>query len=84
MAVLCVAKKIPFHFTGLKTLKIKETDRIKALQDELLKFGAILSEPQHGELKWDGKIIDSEIEATPIIATYKDHRMAMAFAPPGN
>ncbi len=81
MAVLCVAKKIPFHFKGLKTLKIKETNRIKALQDELLKFGAILSEPQHGELKWDGKIIDSEKEATPIIATYKDHRMAMAFAP---
>ena len=81
MAVLCVAKKIPFHFTGLKTLKIKETDRIKALQDELLKLGAILSEPQHGELKWDGKIIDSEKEVSPIIATYKDHRMAMAFAP---
>ena len=81
MAVLCVAKKIPFHFTGLKTLKIKETDRIKALQDELLKLGAILSEPQHGELKWDGKKIDSEKEANPIIATYKDHRMAMAFAP---
>ncbi len=33
MACLCVARKIPFHFTGLKTLKIKETDRIAALQN---------------------------------------------------
>lgn len=81
MAVLCVAKNIPFHFTGLKTLKIKETDRIKALQDELSKFGAIISEPKHGELKWDARKDYGKIQQTPIINTYKDHRMAMAFAP---
>jgi len=40
MACLCVAKKIPFQFSGLKTLKIKETDRIAALKNELAKFGA--------------------------------------------
>ncbi|HPE75059.1 MAG TPA: 3-phosphoshikimate 1-carboxyvinyltransferase, partial [Draconibacterium sp.] len=54
MACLCVAKRIPFKFSGLKTLKIKETDRISALQNELAKFGATLTEPENGELAWDG------------------------------
>jgi len=81
MACLCVEKQIPFHFTGLKTLKIKETDRIAALQNELAKFGARLEEPAHGELAWDGKT-DTEItEEIPLIQTYHDHRMALAFAP---
>lgn len=81
MACLCVAKGIPFHFSGLKTLKIKETDRIAALQNELLKFGAQLSEPKHGKLDWDGKV-DTEIkEHIPCVKTYHDHRMALAFAP---
>lgn len=81
MACLCVAKKIPFHFTGLKTLKIKETDRISALQNELAKFGAELTEPSNGELAWDGKINPSIIENNPSIETYHDHRMALSFAP---
>lgn len=81
MACLCVAKQIPFHFTGLKTLKIKETDRITALQTELAKFGAILTEPEHGELEWDGTIDSSVKEKMPEIKTYHDHRMALAFAP---
>jgi 3-phosphoshikimate 1-carboxyvinyltransferase len=81
MACLCVAKEIPFHFTGLKTLKIKETDRIAALQNELAKFGATLTEPTHGELAWDGKIDAATKEETPLIKTYHDHRMALAFAP---
>ncbi|MGQ7869648.1 3-phosphoshikimate 1-carboxyvinyltransferase [Sunxiuqinia sp. sy24] len=80
MAMLCVLKKVPFHFTGLKTLKIKETDRIAALQNELAKFGAQITEPKHGELKWDGTF-PLEKEAVPCIATYHDHRMALAFAP---
>jgi 3-phosphoshikimate 1-carboxyvinyltransferase len=79
-AVLCVMKQIPFHFTGLETLKIKETNRIAALQDELAKFGAKITEPVHGELKWDG-ILPIGIHAIPEIETYHDHRMAMAFAP---
>ncbi|HZK92847.1 MAG TPA: 3-phosphoshikimate 1-carboxyvinyltransferase, partial [Prolixibacteraceae bacterium] len=53
-AVLAVCQKIPFHFKGLTTLKIKETDRIHALKTELSKFGATLSEPAEGELAWDG------------------------------
>ncbi|MCG6187948.1 3-phosphoshikimate 1-carboxyvinyltransferase [Maribellus maritimus] len=81
MACLCVAKQIPFHFTGLKTLKIKETDRIFALQNELAKFGATLTEPEHGELAWNGAIDSSIAEEIPEIKTYHDHRMALAFAP---
>lgn len=81
MACLCVAKEIPFHFSGLKTLKIKETDRIAALQNELAKFGAELTEPKHGELAWNGKINPTKKEEIPIVKTYHDHRMALAFAP---
>jgi len=79
-AVLCVMKQIPFHFTGLETLKIKETNRIAALQDELAKFGVQITEPAHGELKWDGTF-PLEKQTIPEIETYHDHRMAMAFAP---
>jgi 3-phosphoshikimate 1-carboxyvinyltransferase len=81
MACLCVAKEIPFSFTGLKTLKIKETDRIVALQNELAKFGAELSEPENGELAWDGKFNAALKQENPRIETYHDHRMALAFAP---
>jgi 3-phosphoshikimate 1-carboxyvinyltransferase len=79
-SVLCVMKKIPFHFIGLETLKIKETNRISALQDELAKFGAVLTEPDHGELKWNGSFQPNK-QNIPEIETYHDHRMAMAFAP---
>ncbi len=81
MACLCVAKEIPFHFSGLKTLKIKETDRISAMQNELAKFGAFLTEPDLGELAWNGKIVEGMKAKAPIIETYHDHRMALAFAP---
>ena len=81
LACLCVACKIPFHFSGLKTLKIKETDRITALQNELAKFGAEISEPKEGELAWDGKINSAIKSEIPLIETYHDHRMALAFAP---
>lgn len=80
MAVICVMLKVPFHFTGLETLKIKETNRILALQNELLKFGASLQEPQHGELSWDGTF-PFPAKEKPLILTYHDHRMALAFAP---
>jgi len=79
-AVLAVCKKIPFHFKGLTTLKIKETDRILALQTELSKFGATLNEPKNGELAWDGTIDEILENHPPIIETYHDHRMALAFA----
>lgn len=81
MACLCVAKNVPFHFTGLKTLKIKETDRIAALQNELAKCGALLTEPKHGELQWNGETNPLLKQVDPTIETYHDHRMALAFAP---
>lgn len=78
-AVVSVLKNIPFHFKGLETLKIKETNRIAALTNELAKLGYVLYEPNEGELAWNGemKAEDDNI----IIKTYHDHRMAMAFAP---
>jgi len=79
--VLSIGKKLPFHFTGLKTLKIKETDRIAALKNECAKLGAVLAEPAEGELSWDGKISAELVDKEAEIATYDDHRMAMAFAP---
>jgi 3-phosphoshikimate 1-carboxyvinyltransferase len=81
MSCLCIAKKIPFHFSGLKTLKIKETDRIEALKTELSKFGAILEEPRHGELVWNGRSDLPKTKNIPVIKTYNDHRMALSFAP---
>lgn len=78
---LCVAKGVPFHFTGLETLKIKETNRILALQNELGKLGAELTEPREGELKWNGFIDPAREQTLPVIETYDDHRMALAFAP---
>lgn len=81
MACLCVAKHIPFEFSGLKTLKIKETDRIAALQNELAKFGTEITEPEYGKLAWDGRINEAIKHEAPVIKTYHDHRMALAFAP---
>ncbi|WP_430935408.1 3-phosphoshikimate 1-carboxyvinyltransferase [Saccharicrinis sp. 156] len=78
-AVTCCCLDIPFKFTGLQTLKIKETDRINALIDELKKMGFVLTSNQVDDLVWDGTTCEKE--QTPCIATYKDHRMAMAFAP---
>lgn len=69
---------IPFHFTGLASLKIKETDRIEALKTELRKLGYMLKDANNSELIWDGERCEPTGEA---IDTYEDHRMAMAFAP---
>ncbi len=70
---------IPFHITGLSTLKIKETDRLEALRTELLKLGVVLTIERESELIWDGS--RRPIYEIPVIDTYEDHRMAMAFAP---
>lgn len=79
----CVAKNVPFHFTGLQTLKIKETDRIGALKVEMGKLGYVLEDRNGSELLWDGTKCAPE-KANPLdvaIDTYEDHRMALAFAP---
>lgn len=75
----CAFMDIPFRFTGLQSLKIKETDRIEALKCELRKLGHVLTDTNGSILEWNGE--RCEPEAHPVITTYEDHRMAMAFAP---
>ena len=77
--VTCCMLDIPFRFTGLHTLRIKETDRISALINELHKLGYVLSAEGDNTLLWNGE--KCQAEEAPVIATYDDHRMAMAFAP---
>jgi 3-phosphoshikimate 1-carboxyvinyltransferase len=79
VAVACAAKGIKGYFTGLESLRIKETDRIAALQEQLARIGTQLTEPETGrwELLPAGKLPEGPVQ----IHTYEDHRMAMAFAP---
>ena len=78
-AVTCCMLHIPFHFKGVQSLKIKETNRVAALIAELAKLGYTLFEPAEGELAW--KYESCEAANDIRIKTYEDHRMAMAFAP---
>ena len=78
-AVTCCLKNIPFSFDGLQSLKIKETDRIAALINEMKKLGFVLCEKGEGNLSWNGE--KCQPQKTISIATYDDHRMAMSFAP---
>ncbi|WP_074761011.1 3-phosphoshikimate 1-carboxyvinyltransferase [Xylanibacter ruminicola] len=77
--VTCAALDIPFHFKGLSTLKIKETDRIAALKKEMMKLGYVIHDTNASELYWDGERCEPDLQAG--IDTYEDHRMALAFAP---
>jgi 3-phosphoshikimate 1-carboxyvinyltransferase len=80
LAVVCAAKKINAVFAGLKTLKVKETDRISALQNELSKFN-VRTEVEGDEIL---KIFPEGADFSKSgieIETYEDHRMAMSFAP---
>lgn len=78
LVVTCAAMNIPFHFTGLATLRIKESDRIEVLKREMRKLGFVIREENNSELLWDGERCEATMEP---IDTYEDHRMAMAFAP---
>jgi 3-phosphoshikimate 1-carboxyvinyltransferase len=81
IAVICAAKGVECTMTGLESLRIKETDRIAAIQNELRKFGSDLVEVIPNE---KFKIANSKFSVEgQSVATYKDHRMAMAFAPLG-
>ena len=75
----CAAMGIKFRFTGLQTLKIKETDRIEAMKTEMRKLGYVLHDVDGRELLWTGERCPADPAAA--IDTYDDHRMAMAFAP---
>lgn len=76
--VTCCALNIPFEFTGLGSLRIKETDRMKALGNELHKIGYNILSRNNSELLWTGSRQQPTMEP---IDTYEDHRMALAFAP---
>lgn len=86
LAVVCAGTSVHGVFTGLETLKIKETDRIAALKNELAKVGAIMAALPPRFSQKNGKQYFSvegpvTVENSPVFATYEDHRMAMAFAP---
>jgi 3-phosphoshikimate 1-carboxyvinyltransferase len=77
--VACCLLTIPFRFSGLQSLRIKETDRMAALQTEMRKLGYVIKVENDNCLEWKGE--RCQPQANPVIATYEDHRMAMAFAP---
>ena len=86
VSTMCAGLGVTGLFSGLQTLRIKETDRIAALQIELGKVSAFLSRlpdkfSKKSEVKYYIQEGKAETEAVPTFATYKDHRMAMAFAP---
>lgn len=77
LCVTATALKIPFEISGLATLKVKETDRLVALKNELFKIGCIAEITQDSIVSY--KFF--EPNDNPTIETYDDHRMAMSFAP---
>lgn len=79
IAVTCFGLGIACHLTGLHTLKIKETDRLVALQNELTKLGAVVHITQDTLLLESHEIAFGNRTQDIEIATYDDHRMAMAF-----
>lgn len=77
--VACATIGIPFRISGLKSLRIKETDRIEALRNELMKIGVPVTVEANDVMEWEGKRLP--VTEMPNFDTYDDHRMAMAFAP---
>lgn len=77
IAITCFSEGIACNLSGLHTLKIKETDRLEALHDELTKLGATISVTDKSLHLEKSSTIHKNIKIT----TYNDHRMAMAFAP---
>lgn len=78
VAVVAAALNVPVVLTGLESLRIKETDRIFALQTELANFGAFLTEEEEGHFRVS---TENFHVGGQTVVTYHDHRMAMAFAP---
>lgn len=79
IAVILAGLNVPCRHKGLKTLSIKETDRVAALEKELAKVGISLAKDEQEDDSYmqSGTIVMEE----PVFETYQDHRMAMAFAP---
>jgi 3-phosphoshikimate 1-carboxyvinyltransferase len=82
-AVTCAMLDVPFRLVGLQSLRIKETDRIAALEEELGQI--VCLEAKDSELLWEGFYNIADLELLPFeeftFDTYDDHRMAMALAP---
>ena len=76
--VACCLLNIPFKFRGIETLRIKESDRVAAMKDELSKIGYFLQADNNDCLSWTGE--KGMPEMNPRLQTYQDHRLAMAFA----
>ena len=80
ICVIAAVKNIALTLTGIESLKVKETDRVLALQNELGKLGAALTEVIP-KIKYELTPDFSVSSEIPEIETYDDHSMAMAFAP---
>lgn len=78
VVMLCLMGR-PFRITGLRTLRIKETDRLEALRTELRKLGYVVKVEGDDAISWHFETTAAQAETH--ISTYHDHRMAMAFAP---
>ena len=78
LVVASVMKGVHFKMSGLQSLRIKETDRISALVNEMRKLGFVLDDSIPGTLIWNGERCE-EMQNVEI-DTYDDHRMAMSFA----
>ena len=79
-AVLMCLLERSFRMTGVRTLRLKESDRIEALSNELLKLGYVLKIEGDDAISWYGERVELSHEP-PCIDTHGDHRLAMAFAP---
>ena len=77
--VTCAMLGLPFRFTGLSTLAIKETDRVTAVAKELMKVGIMLTVESKDVVSWEGRRVP--YMELPRFDTYDDHRMAMCLAP---
>lgn len=78
LAVALALRNVPFRFEGVAHLRIKECDRIMAITSEMRKLGYQLDDTEAGVLSWDGNRCGGQ--SAPVISTYGDHRIAMAFA----
>jgi 3-phosphoshikimate 1-carboxyvinyltransferase len=79
LAVTCCMLGVPFKFDGLKTLGIKESDRLQAVTVEMQKIGCMVEKIRDYGLEWDGR--RKPILEMPVFDSHGDHRLAMAFAP---
>lgn len=77
LAVSCAFNGVAFHFTGVSNLRVKESDRLAALQKELGKFGYLVTTGDDF-IGWDGTLQEPAQDFT--VKTYDDHRIAMTFA----